>query len=149
MAEGKKQKESAGRVDKKFVTDDTRTGYAGTPREGTEAASRGRWRWESPYRGSGGAKNARLTADDRQLILDMEFEFFQANFLELLIFRKPGFLEQFFELLRIVTMLFFQAAYCFTIRLTVRFQIHSDSSGAGSFPAEPRLFVVRRASWLT
>ena len=137
MAEGEKQKESAGRVDKKFVTDDTQTGYADNPHLGAGVASRGEIKMAG-NRGSGGAKRANLTADDRQLILDMEFEFFQANFLDLLIFRKPGFLEQFFELLRIVTMLFFQAAYCFTIRLTVRFQIHSDSSGAGSFPAEPR-----------
>src|SRR6202142_1999114 len=95
---------------------------------------------------SGRAERANLTADQGQLVLDMQFQLFQADFFELLILRKPGFLEQGFELLRIVTMLFFQAAYCFTIRLTVRFQIHRDSSGAGSFPAEPRLIVVRRAN---
>ena len=74
--------------------------------------------------GSGGAEGADLSPNQRQLIFNMQFELFQANFLELLVFRKPGFLEQGFELLRIVTMLFFQATYCFTIRLTVRFKIH-------------------------
>jgi hypothetical protein len=48
-----------------------------------------------------------------------------------------------------VTMLFFEATYCFTIRLAVRFKIHSDSSGAGSFPGGAAAIVVRRASWLT
>src|SRR5579862_5954071 len=59
-----------------------------------------------------------------QLILYMKFEFFQASLFDQVILGKPGFLEQRFQLLRIVTMLLFKAANLFTIRLTVRFQIH-------------------------
>src|ERR1035438_77419 len=90
--------------------------------------------WWSANELSGGAKSASLTANQGQLVLNMQFELFQANFLELLVFRKPGFLEQGFELLRIVTMLFFQAAYCFTIRLTIRFQNHRRLLRCGIIP---------------
>jgi hypothetical protein len=91
---------------------------------------------------SGGAEGANLTADQGQLVFDMQFEFFQANFLDLLIFRKPGLLEQGFELFRIVTMLFFQATYCFTIRLTVRFQIHRRHLRCGITPGGAAANVV-------
>jgi hypothetical protein len=48
-----------------------------------------------------------------------------------------------------VTMLFFQATYCFTIRLTVRFQNHRRLLRCGIIPGGAAAVVVRRASWLT
>ena len=94
----------------------------------------GRWDVGVRTKKSGGAKSAYLTSNHGQLIFYMQFELFKADFLDLLVFRKPGFLEQGFELLRIVAMLFFQAAYCFTILLTVRFQIHRRLLRCGITP---------------
>lgn len=72
-----------------------------------------------------GAERTLLLRSSRsELILYMKFEFLQASFFDQVILRKPGFLEQSFQLLRIVTMLLFKAANLFTIRLTVCFQIH-------------------------
>jgi hypothetical protein len=87
---------------------------------------------------SGGAVSTRLAFSLDQLVFNVQFEFLQANFFELLIFGEPGLLQQCFQLFRIVAMLRFQAIYFLTIRLTVRFQIHKRHLRFGiGLPAEP------------